>query len=139
MSGTRPPEFDVARTAAAGSGERVAGGTAQLGILVHARFHSAQARLTSNSLDPASAPSTVISTLYFPTGQPDGLEMWNSVRAGPVGATVWVVSSTTLAVFEGPPGLHRGARGRAFCRHRDVYRIAVAKNRWSSWPPSCRR
>src|SRR5213075_1590648 len=34
--------------------------------------------LTSNSFEPAGAPSTVISTLYLPFAQALGLDMWNS-------------------------------------------------------------
>ena len=42
----------------------------------------------------AGAPSTAISTLYLPAGQPLFLSMWNSVTAGPVGAIVSLPSLT---------------------------------------------
>jgi hypothetical protein len=51
--------------------------------------------LTSKSLVPADVPSAVISTWYLPTGQPDSLEMWNSLTAGPVGAMFRSSSLTT--------------------------------------------
>ena len=54
--------------------------------------------LTSNSLLPAGLPSTLISTLYLPAGQPLGFEMWNSVAAGPVGAIVCESALTSLAL-----------------------------------------
>ena len=54
--------------------------------------------MTSKSLLPAGLPSTTISTLYFPTGQPLGLEMWNSVAAGPLGAMLCESVFTGLAL-----------------------------------------
>ena len=51
--------------------------------------------LTSNSWAPAGLPSTEISTLYLPAGQPLALETWNSVAAGPVGAMVCSDSLTS--------------------------------------------
>src|SRR5262249_17890856 len=51
--------------------------------------------LTLKSLSAAEAALSRISTRYLPRGQPVGLVMWNSVTAGPVGAIVTAVESTT--------------------------------------------
>src|SRR4029450_6142127 len=46
----------------------------------------AQGVTTSNDLLAAGTPFALISTLYWPAGQPSGFAMWNSFTAGPVGA-----------------------------------------------------
>ncbi len=51
---------------------------------------------TSNSLVATGLPSTETSRLYLPAGQPEGLVMWNSVTAGPVGAMSRVSSLTSV-------------------------------------------
>src|SRR5436309_2080194 len=71
---------------------RPPGGVADRSLQVFTAFYF----FTSKSLEPAGLPSAVISTLYFPTGQPLGLEMWNSLVAGPVGAMLRSSSLTTL-------------------------------------------
>src|SRR3954451_5013842 len=59
--------------------------------------------LPSKSLLAAGAPSAEISTLYLPTGQPLGFEMWNSVLAGPVGARS---RSSSLTTWPALPKVH---------------------------------
>src|SRR5215510_7217561 len=56
-------------------------------------------RLTSKSCAPAGAPSSEMATLYFPTGQPEGFEMWNSVWASPCGAIACVSAKTVWPVW----------------------------------------
>ena len=40
--------------------------------------------LTSKSFDCTTAPSSEISTLYWPAGRPPGMEIWNAVTPSPV-------------------------------------------------------
>ena len=50
--------------------------------------------LTSNDFVPAGVPLSDTSTLYWPSGQPSGFAIWNSVVAAPLGA-IWRLSSFT--------------------------------------------
>jgi hypothetical protein len=50
---------------------------------------------TWKSFVAAGVPFRKTSTLYCPGGHPSGFETWNSVRALPLGAMVWVDSFTT--------------------------------------------